>query len=171
MDNKQLDKYIIDFMDGNEDSFDIIYEETKKSVYLSIYTLTKNKQVIEDLMQDTYLKAINSLKYYSIGTNFRAWISTIARNLTLNYLKRKNREELIDPYEREDLFKLNNDNHYLDFALSVLEGYEKEIIIYRVILDMKFKEIANIISLPLGTVYWHYRNALRRIRKEVYDAN
>src|SRR5690554_7462645 len=84
MTNKELDKCIIDFLDGDESSFDLIYHETKKSVYLSIYTIIKNQDTIEDLMQDTYMKAINALNYYKIGTNFKAWISRIARNNALN---------------------------------------------------------------------------------------
>ena len=89
MTNKELDKCIIDFLDGDESSFDLIYHETKKSVYLSIYTIIKNQDTIEDLMQDTYMKAINALNYYKIGTNFKAWISRIAETTPLTILNAK----------------------------------------------------------------------------------
>ena len=52
MTNKELDSYVLDYIEGNKDAFDVIYQETKKNVYLSIYTIIKNQTTIEDLMQD-----------------------------------------------------------------------------------------------------------------------
>ena len=78
---KNLDRHIQKYLDGDSYEFDYIYEETKKYVYLSIYTYIKNQMTIDDLMQDTYMKAIDNLKSYKIGTNFYAWISIIARTV------------------------------------------------------------------------------------------
>src|SRR5690554_8143745 len=167
MTNKELDKCIIDFLDGDESSFDLIYHETKKSVYLSIYTIIKNQDTIEDLMQDTYMKAINALNYYKIGTNFKAWISRIARNNALNYIKRQNREGIIDAAERPDIYGSTSESYFLDFATRNLTEMEKDIIIYRVILDLKFKEIADVMDIPLGTIYWNYQNAIKKIKEEI----
>ena len=95
--NSELDKYIVKFKNGDDEAFNTIYDETKKIVYLSIYSIIKSKDVIEDLMQDTYLKAIRALEYYVLGTNFKAWISKIAHNLAINeYNKNKNIDSLDD---------------------------------------------------------------------------
>lgn len=169
MTNNELDQCIIDFLNGDESSFDLIYYETQKSVYLSIYSIIKDRSTIEDLMQDTYMKAINALNFYTIGTNFKAWISRIARNNALNYVKRKNREEIIDSDERPDIYGTVSENYFLDFAVRNLNDVEKDIIIYRVILDLKFKEIAEVMEIPLGTVYWNYRNAISKIKEEIRE--
>ena len=168
MEHSQLDKYVKNYINGDDSAFDVIYQETKKTVYLSIYSLIRNQSIIEDLMQDTYMKAINSLNYYHLGTNFSAWISRIARNTTINFLKKKNREDIIDPLENKIFDETIDENsHLLDFALNLLDDDEKAIITYRVILGYTFKEISEITSLPLGTVYWIYRKAISTIKKEL----
>lgn len=169
MTNKELDNCIIAFLNGDESSFDLIYYETQKSVYLSIYNIIKERNTIEDLMQDTYMKAIKSLNYYTIGTNFKAWISRIARNNALNYIKRKSREDIIDSDERPDIYGSVSENYFLDFAVRNLNDLEKDIIVYKIILDLKFREIADVMDLPLGTVYWNYRNAIDKIKEEIQE--
>ena len=85
MKESKLDKHVKKYLKGDSFEFDIIYEETKKFVYLSIYTYVKNQMTIDDLMQDTYLKVIENIDKYRIGTNFNSWICTIARNIAINY--------------------------------------------------------------------------------------
>lgn len=163
----KLDDFIIKYLEGDVTAFDTIYEETKKSVYLSIYSLIREQSTIEDLMQETYMKAINYLEHYRVGINFQAWISRIARNTTINFLKKRNREEIIDPQESLILSEGFTENRILDFALDILSGLEKEIIVYRIILNYTFKEISEILDIPLGTVFWNYQKAISKIKKEI----
>ena len=167
MDHQKLDDFIIKYLEGDVTAFDTIYEETKKSVYLSIYSLIREQSTIEDLMQETYMKAINYLEHYRVGTNFQAWISRIARNTTINFLKKRNREEIIDPQEGVILGEGFTENRMLDFALDLLSDLEKEIIVYRIILNYTFKEISEILDIPLGTVFWNYQKAISKIKKEI----
>ena len=169
MTNKDLDNCIIDFIGGDESSFDLIYHETQKSVYLSIYQIVKERNTIEDLMQDTYMKAINALNKYRIGTNFKAWISKIARNNALNFVKRKKKEDIIDADERPDVYGSVSENYFLDFAIRSLSDLEKNIVVYKIVLDLKFREIAEVMELPLGTVYWNYRNAINKMKEEIQE--
>ena len=84
-------KRIVDISDKAKEAINVAKEyKTKKYVYLSIYTYVKNQMTIDDLMQDTYMKAIDNLKSYKIGTNFYAWISMIARNTAINYYNKNN---------------------------------------------------------------------------------
>lgn len=171
MTNKELDNCIIDFLNGDESRFDLIYSETVKSVYLSIRNIIRNETIIEDLMQDTYMKTIKALDTYKIGTNFKAWISRIARNTALNFVKRQNREDIIDSGERPDIYGTTTENYYIDFALRHLKDLEKDIVVYRFVLDLSFKSIAEVMDLPLGTVYWNYRNAIKKIKEEIQEWN
>lgn len=168
MDQRELDIYVEKYLNGESIAFDVIYSETKKSVYLSIYSIIKDKSLVEDLMQDTYMKAINSIEYYRLGTNFKAWISRIARNNALNLYNKRKKEEIIDHGENPQIYeKTECTNHLLDSALKILDGYEKEIVIYRIILNYTFKEISEIIGLPLGTIFWMYQKAIAKLKKEL----
>lgn len=168
MNAPKLEDYVESYINGDESSFDVIYEQTSKIVYLSIFTIIKNKTLIEDIMQDTYLKAINSLNYYKKGTNFSAWIATIARNQAINVYNKRKRETLVDPVEGLSLFESPVEgSSLLNKALSILEGTEKDIIIYHIVLNFKFKDIANILDIPLSTVFFIYKKAISKIKKEV----
>ena len=169
--NSELDKYIVKFKNGDDEAFNTIYDETKKIVYLSIYSIIKSKDVIEDLMQDTYLKAIRALEYYVLGTNFKAWISKIAHNLAINeYNKNKNIDSLDDELAPEVIDE-RVDNSLLDSALRILEEEKKEemkeIFVYRIIFNMKFKDIANILELPKSTVFDIYNRAIKLIKDNI----
>ena len=167
MDSKYLDNLIVQFMEGNDQAFEDIYNETKKSVYLSIQLIIKKSEDIEDLMQDTYIKALEKLSTYKIGTNFNAWISRIARNNAINFYNKSKRivfdEEIVDEASSTDS-KLN-------YYLSFLDGLEKDIVIYKIILNMSYKEISSIIDKPISTIHDIYKRAIKRIKKEVKNEN
>jgi RNA polymerase sigma-70 factor (ECF subfamily) len=118
-------------------------------------------------MQETYMKAINYLEHYRIGTNFNAWISRIARNTALNLLKKRNREDVVDPTEGIFLNQGFTENRMLDFALDLLTDLEREIVVYRIVLNYTFKQISKILDIPLGTVFWNYQKAISKIKKEL----
>ncbi|HKM30491.1 MAG TPA: sigma-70 family RNA polymerase sigma factor [Bacilli bacterium] len=165
---RELDDYIVSYLAGQEDAFDVIYEETQKTVFLSIFNIIKDRNLVEDIMQDTYLKAINSIESYRLGTNFKAWIATIARNQAINVYNKRKREVLIDPVDNIVFFESPVENNsLLDKALKVLDGQEKDIIIYHIVLNFKFKDIADVLDMPLSTVFFIYKKALAKIKKEV----
>lgn len=168
MKSYELDKYVKDYMSGIEHAFDIIYNETKTCVYLSIYPIIKSQDKIEDLMQDVYMKVIDNLSYYELGTNFKAWISKIAHNIAINeYNKNKNISSLDEmELELED-YNNPNDNTLLYSALKILKGKEREVIIYHIVLDMKFKDIANILEIPKSTVHDLYKRAINTIKEKL----
>jgi RNA polymerase sigma-70 factor (ECF subfamily) len=167
MDHQKLDDYVVRYLEGDSTAFDVIYEETKKSVFLSIHNIIRDQSLIEDLMQETYMKAINYLEHYRIGTNFQAWISRIARNTALNFLKKRSREDILDPQEGVFLNRGFTENRTLDFALDLLSELEREIVIYRIVLNFSFKDISKILEIPLGTVFWNYQKAISKIKKEL----
>jgi len=166
MTNKELDIYIKNYKNGDVDAFEIIYKETKKSVYLSIYTIIKEKSTIEDLMQDTYMKIISSINSYQLGTNFLAWCSMIARNIAINHYNHYKKQLIVDAFENENLFgQTERKDYLLDDVINLLEGDEKEIFIHRIILDYTLKESSKILDMPITTVAFKYKKALKKIKK------
>lgn len=168
MNAKELEKCVERYLLGEHEVFDDIYYETQKSVYLTLSTIIKNKHTIEDLMQEVYIKAINNLESYKIGTNFSAWICTIARNHAINFYNRKKKETLVDSIEDEYLFVTeNSSNSLLDKAMKILDGIEKDIVFYHIVLNFKFKDISHILDIPLSTIFFIYKKALAKIKKEL----
>jgi RNA polymerase sigma-70 factor (ECF subfamily) len=55
----------------------------------------------------------------------------------------------------------------LDFALDLLTDLEREIVVYRIVLNYTFKQISKILDIPLGTVFWNYQKAISKIKKEL----
>ena len=161
---KNLDRHIQKYLDGDSYEFDYIYEETKKYVYLSIYTYVKNQMTLDDLMQDTYKKAIDNLESYKIGTNFYAWISMIARNTAINYYSKNKRVDIVEEYIGGEN---PNSDSLVSFALNILDGLERDIVIYHIVLNMKFDDISKIIDKPLGTIYSIYKKAIKKIKNKI----
>jgi len=167
--NLELDRYIKNFKNGTDEAFDVIYEETKKLVYLSIYPIIANQNTIEDLMQDVYLKAIQSLDSYQYGTNFKAWICKIAHNLAINEYNKNKKISSLDDETMLEIPDTKEENQLIDAAYEILNrdivANEKEIFTYRIIFNMKYKEIAEILDLPKSTVFDIYNRAIEKIKK------
>lgn len=164
MNSKKIDKYIKRFMEGDQDAFNVIYHETYTYVYLTIRNYTGSVVYVEDLIQETYMKVIDSLESYTLGTNFYAWVTSIARNLTINYLKNRNRVEIrdiTDPCFEKEIENLEI-SHYLDKLLD----NEKEIVIYHLVFGFNFKKISELTGLSYNQVYYTYKKAVERIRGE-----
>ena len=165
MTGKELDVLIQRYRAGDRDAFDNIYYETQTSVYLSIKTYIREPQIIEDLMQDTYVRVIQNISKYQIGTNFKAWISCVARNIAINYYNKAKRVDILDV--NDVTFMQEEPESKLDYYLSLVEGIERDVIIYHIVLDMKFKDIAKAMELPQSTVYAKYKSAIAKMKKNL----
>lgn len=168
----RVKQIIKELKDNNYRSFDEFYSMTSKLVYYVIADIIKNKQTIEDLMQDTYLKFIQNINSVNPNQNPNAYLAQIAKNLALNEYKKSKRmiidethfTNLKDPTESRDCG--------IDLGIiNYLVGEEKEIVTLKLIGDLKFREIAVMLDKPLGTVQWIYNNAIKKLRKKVGEEN
>ena len=171
MDNRQLDELIKRYMNGSESAFEGIYEGTHKQVYALIYSIVNNRSVADDLLQDTYIKFIENLKSYKIGSNAKAFLLTIARNLSINEYNRMKKYQNVDLQEEEyHLAGEEMDDGLtptLDLAKEVLNEEEYKIFIFHAVSELKHKEIAHMIKKPLGTVLWIYNKAIQKLKTEI----
>lgn len=165
MTGKELDALVQRYQAGDRDAFDDIYYETQTSVYLSIKTYIREPQIIEDLMQDTYVRVIQNIEKYKKGTNFKAWISCVARNIAINYYNKEKRVDILDV--NDVTFVQEEPESKLDYYLSLVEGIERDVIIYHIVLDMKFKDIAKIMEIPQSTVFAKYKSAIEKMKKNL----
>ncbi len=166
---KNLEHIIEEFKVGNYTSFDEFYLETNKQLYVYIYDIVRNRQTSEDILQETYMKFLNSIDKYQKNTSYFNFLVTIARNLAINEYNKQKRivhdEDYI--YARPDDAKhKENDLFYL---LDYLEEKEREIVILHLVDNLKFKEIVKLKQMPLGTVLWLYNKAIKKLKRKVVE--
>ncbi len=170
MTNKELTTCIKHLQNGDMTYFDSIYHSTSKLVYYTVFAILKDANLSEDLMQETYLKMLEKIHTFKKSVSVKSWITTIARNLALNEYNKRKREFKVDVTEDEIIFGSTNEDPEKQLIvkeiLSVLNDTERDIVIYHIVSDLKFKEISKILNIPLGTVTWKYTEALKKLRKE-----
>jgi len=170
---KSFDDYIDLMMNKDEAAFFEVYQQTKAGVYSVIASIIKDRQAIEDLMQETYIKMLKSLNQYQKGRSFTPWLLQIAKNLSLDYYRKHQKEVVMDIQENEYLFTKNqvNENQEIDLELNEmlrsLTIDEREVVTLKIVSEMKFKDIAESLNRPLGTVLWIYNKAIKKIKNDL----
>ncbi len=177
MENTSLDvciqKILMDDMDGLRQ----LYEMMDKSVYMLALSILHDKEMAQDVLQDTFIKVKTSAHTYRPGTNPKAWILTIARNLAITQLRKRKNETLCeDIFYQEDNMQTpfvvpskDVENSLLvESALSVLNDSEREIVSLYIVGGLKHREISSMLNIPLGSVLWKYNNALKKMNKHLH---
>jgi RNA polymerase sigma-70 factor (ECF subfamily) len=151
--------------------------------------LTKNPRDAEDLVQDTYARAFRFEERYEPGTNLRAWLFRILYNTFVNRYRRRNRErELHGELERHELqdaivsdqalYALAHpEEDYLSRlvsaeVLTALESLPEEyrtVVMFADVYEMSYKEIAEIVGCPVGTVMSRLFRGRQRLKQLLFD--
>ena len=147
-----------------------LYLRYQKEIYLYLYSLCKNREVAEDLRQDTFLKAILSLP--EDHTNVRAWLYLVARNLYFNYSKKKSREDELDA---EAGLSVDDDmldgiiegekNKLLYMAMQKLPRQKREILILQYWGGLSQKEIASTLGITTENVRVSGKKKKKELKK------
>ena len=143
------------------------------------YMLTNDRERAHDLLQDTYLKAIDNEDKYAEGTNFKAWVFTIMRNTFINPYRRTVRSAtLIDTTDNLYLLNLGEnqtespeDSYGATEITKAIDSFSDE---YRIPFSMhvagyKYEEIADKMQLPLGTVKSRIFFARKKLQAQFAD--
>jgi len=167
-----FDKYIDLLKEKDNEAFAFVYENTKRGVFSVIAPIVRDKSEVEDLMQDTYIKMLQNINSYQKGRNFTAWLFQIAKNLAIDYYRKQKRTTVLDPQDHEYVFdkeQETNEDYGLEIneVIGILSPEEKEIVLLKIVSGNVFREIADIVDKPLGTVLWIYNKAIKKIRDHV----
>lgn len=171
MASEELNGLAKELQNGNINAFDDVYHLTKDIVYYTILSIMKDPNISEDLMQETYLKVLEKIHSYRRKGSFKSWIITIARNLSYNEFNKRKRELSYDPTENEYVFgsveSTSEKELIVQELLEKLDDVEREIVILHVIGDLKHREIAKILDMPLGTVTWKYNQSIKKLQSQM----
>ena len=165
MNNEQLRSCIEKLRGGDKNAFAVLYDGMKTPVFTIICRIVNNKELAEDVTHDLFVKLYQSPPDSSVK-NPRAWIFKIARNLAINSKRRKPMDELNDNCVNSGISLSETIEVKTDIAeaFKQLSADELEIVSFHIYSEFKFREISEILHMPLGTVLWKYQKALRKLR-------
>ena len=129
---------------------------------------TQNRQTAEDATQETFLKAIRHLDAYVHRGKFKAYIYKIAANVCIDYSRKRITEQLPDDLAESDnrLEEIESEENFA-WLLRRLPNEQQEVVILRFVHELKIREIAEVIGVPMRTVQSRLRSALKRIEKDL----
>ena len=154
----------------NENNIEKLYNRYNKTVYGIAFSITKNNEEAEDIMQRVFIK-IYELDKDKLPLNKEAsWLYTLTKNETIDTLRKNKSYFNIENYEIEsgndELSKII-DIEYYNKIISILNKEEKEIVSLKILSDLSFDEIAKLLNKPSGTVKWKYYKAINSLRASI----
>ena len=180
------------YRNGNEDAFEVLLYRHKSKIYTAIYLIVKDRYTAEDLLQETFVKAINTIRggRYNEEGKFLPWISRIAHNLAIDHFRKEKRYPEVVLEDGSKLFnsmdfaeESSEDKQMFRETRSKLRDYirelpveQKHVLIMRHYFDMSFQEIAARTGVSINTALGRMRYALINLRKKMvknraYDKN
>ena len=166
------DELILKIAQGDQDAFHKLYEETSSLVFGYALSILKDKHNAEDVMQDTYIKVYSNAASYTPKEKPMAWILTITRNLSLMKFRQKQHDNIDDDQYHSvlDMPHIHSENKLLvDHLLNKLSEEEREIVMLHAMSELKHREIAHLMSLPLSTVLSKYNRAIAKLREYIKE--
>ncbi|MBO5133047.1 MAG: sigma-70 family RNA polymerase sigma factor [Paludibacteraceae bacterium] len=176
------------YAEGNNEAFDVLLLRHKKRVYTYIYTTVKDVDIANDLFQETFIKAITTIKRgrYTEKGKFSSWILRISHNLTIDYFRKEKNENTISN-EEYGLDLLNNIKLYdtdmqehsdkeetltnLVGLIELLPDCQKEVLKMRIFEDISFKDIADKTQVSINTALGRMRYAVMNMKRLAKEHN
>ena len=174
------------YLKGNSKSFEALIQKHKNKIYAFILSKIRNRDLAEDIFQETFIKVINSLqkgKYNEEG-KFLPWVMRIANNLVIDYFRKAKKMRTIAPTNDFNIFdilqdgdkniedNLVNDQIHKDLRKLIehLPDDQKEVLKMRYYSELSFKEISESTGVSINTALGRMRYALINLRKLI-DSN
>ncbi len=175
------------YIGGDESALKTLILRYEQQIFTYILSSVKNRELAEDLFQDTFIKVINTLRTggYKDEGKFPQWVTRIANNLKIDYYRKEQRLPLFESNGEFNIFdtlgvedpsmeqKLIQEQIYRDIQslLQYLPKEQKEVIEMRIYQGISFKEIAEMTNVSINTALGRMRYALINLRKLVEEKN
>ena len=178
---------VSNYMSGDESALSILITRHKQRLYSFIYSKVLDRDITEDVFQDTFIKVIKTLKRgaYNEEGKFLPWVMRIAHNLVIDHFRKNNRMPKFDNAGEFSIFSVLSDSSLnaekaiikdqvesdVRRLIEELPADQKEVLVMRMYKDMSFKEISERTGVSINTALGRMRYALINMRKIIDKHN
>jgi len=176
------DELVVLYAQGNNSAFDSLLNRYKSSVHSYIYYIVRDRDLTEDIFQETFVKVIVTIKQgrYTENGKFKAWIMRIAHNLIIdNFRQERNENSISNDEVNVDLFndirlcdktieeEMVQEQVFADVKKMIkhLPDNQREVLEMRYYQEMSFKEIADLTGVSINTALGRMRYAILNMRR------
>jgi RNA polymerase sigma-70 factor (ECF subfamily) len=172
-----------DYIDGDEKSLSILIKRHQSKIYGFIYSKVTDRDIADDIFQDTFIKVIKTLKSnsYNEEGKFLPWVMRISHNLIVDHFRRNKKMPMYRETEEFSIFSIMTDNSPnvenriiteqvesdLQRIIEQLPDDQREVLQMRIYQDLSFKEIADLTGVSINTALGRMRYALMNLRKVI----
>ncbi|UZR94014.1 RNA polymerase sigma factor [Chondrinema litorale] len=174
---------ISQYKKGNDKAFEVLIDRHKNKIYTTILLIVKDSEIAEDLLQETFIKAIKTIQSgrYNEEGKFLPWISRIAHNMAIDYFRKKKRNPTIVMEDGSNVFntlafaedsfesnQIKSETHArLRELIQNLPDNQREVLMMRHYMQLSFQEIAEFTGVSINTALGRMRYALINLRKQM----
>jgi len=178
---------VSNYINGDENSLSILIKRHKQKIYSFIYSKVFDRDITEDVFQDTFIKVIRTLKLgkYNEEGKFLPWVMRIAHNLVIDHFRKNSRMPKFDNSNDFNIFSVLSDSSLnaekaiiksqveedIKRLIEELPEDQKEVLVMRMYNDMSFKEISENTGVSINTALGRMRYALINLRKVIEKHN
>ncbi|MDR0843688.1 MAG: sigma-70 family RNA polymerase sigma factor [Tannerella sp.] len=176
------EELVVLYANGDNSAFDVLLNRHKSSIHTYIYYTVRDRDLTEDIFQETFVKVITTIKQgrYTENGKFKAWIMRIAHNLIIDNFRQERNENTISNDDVEvDIFNdirlcegtiedsMVQEQVYADIRKMVkhLPDNQREVLEMRYYQDKSFKEIADLTGVSINTALGRMRYAILNLRR------
>ncbi|MDP2162052.1 MAG: sigma-70 family RNA polymerase sigma factor [Flavobacterium sp.] len=175
------------YVSGDETALSVLIERHQSKIYGFIYSKISDRDVSDDIFQDTFIKVIKTLKSnsYNEEGKFLPWVMRIAHNLVVDHYRRNKKMPMFRETEEFSIFSIMTDNSPtiekqliteqvesdLKRLIEELPDDQKQVLVMRMYQDLSFKEIADLTGVSINTALGRMRYALMNLRKVIEKNN
>jgi len=180
--NESTDAVLVrQYVHGDEQALAQLIDRHQVKIYSFIFSKVRDRDLTEDIFQDTFIKVIHTLKKgkYNEEGKFVSWVVRIAHNLIIDYYRKNNKMQMQRENEEFSIFRYMEDNSpSVEDALAQLQAEkeicgllellpddQQEVVKLRIFEDLSFKEIAEQTGVSINTALGRMRYAVLNMRK------
>ena len=185
MANVQLPDSLLvhNYIEGDENALTILIKRHQSKIFGFIYSKISDRDISNDIFQDTFIKVIKTLKSksYNEEGKFLPWVMRITHNLIIDHFRKNKKMPMFRETEEFSIFSIMSDDSPtienkiireqvdtdLRKLIEELPADQKEVLVMRMYQDMSFKEISEITGVSINTALGRMRYALMNMRKVI----
>lgn len=163
----ECEKAILRIADGDGDALNIIYKYMNRQIYAVAYSVLRDFSLADDVVQETYIKILEKAFSYRKGTNARAWVLSVARNIAIDMFRRRRFEGSEDNLSEQSIRFDESavvSSMEVKNALDTLDDEERQIITLKIYAGLKHREIASLLGITEEASKKKYQRAAVKLR-------